>query len=197
MDHVHAVVEVVGERAYVVARTRTSPFHHLDRLVAYDLVSGEARTLTVGLENTQFHTDGARLLYARPGPCVFYGDLPPQAPDAAPVTARCPRQHLSVAVTEQHRRPRVRIWVTCPGASADRCTGSARLTARARRGGGRVALGSWRFSVAGGSGATRVLRVRLRRAAATKRRGRTRHVARLRITGSPTPQIARRIVFLR
>ena len=197
MDHVHAVVDVVGERAYVVARARTSPFHHLDRLVAYDLVSSEARTLTVGLENTQFHTDGFRLLYSRPGPCVFYGDLPAEAPDMAPVTARCPRQGLSVAVTEQHRRPRVRIWVTCPGASADRCTGSARLTARARRGGGRVALGTWRFSVAGGSSATRVLKVRLRRAAATKRRGRTRHVARLRITGSPTPPITRRIVFLR
>ena len=60
MDHVHAVVGVVGERAYVVARAQTSPFHHLDRLVAYDLVTSEARTLTVGLENTQFHTDGVR-----------------------------------------------------------------------------------------------------------------------------------------
>ena len=135
MDHVHAVVDVVGERAYVVARAQTSPFHHLDRLVAYDLVTSEARTLTVGLENTQFHTNGVRLLYSRPGPCVFYGDLPAEAPDTAPVTARCPRQGLSVAVTEQHRRPRVRIWVTCPGASADRCTGTARLTARARGGG--------------------------------------------------------------
>jgi hypothetical protein len=197
MDHVHGVVGVVGERAYVVARARTSPFHHLDRLVAYDLVTREAQTLTAALENTEFHTDGARLLYSRPGPCVFYGDLPAAPPDTAPVTARCPRQHLSLAVTEQHRRPRVRMWVTCPGASADRCTGSARLTARARHGGGRVALGSWRFSVAGGSSATRVLKVRLRRAAATKRRGRTRHVARLRITGSPTPRITRRIVFLR
>ena len=165
--------------------------------MAYDLVSSEARTLTVGLADTQFHTDGARHLYSRPGPCVFYGDLPAAAPDTAPVTARCPRQDLSVAVTERHRRPRVRIWVTCPGASADRCTGSARLTARARRGGGRVALGSWRFSVAGGSSATHVLKVRLRRAAPTKRRGRTRHIARLRITGTPTPRITRRIVFLR
>jgi hypothetical protein len=165
--------------------------------VAYDLISREARTLTVAVENTRFHTDGARLLYSRPGPCVFYGDLPAAPPDTAPVSARCPRQPLSVAVTEQHRRPRVRIWVTCPGGDADRCTGRARLTARARRGGGRVALGTWRFSVAGGSRATRVLNVRLRRAAATKRRGRTRHVARLRITGSPTPRITRRIVFLR
>jgi hypothetical protein len=197
MDHVAAVVGVIGERAYVVARAQTSPFHHLDRLVSYDLGSGEARALTVGLEDTQFHTDGARLLYSRPGPCVFYGDLPAEAPDTAPVSARCPRQGLSFAVSERHRRPRVRMWVTCPGARADRCTGSARLTARARRGGGRVALGSWRFGVAGGSSATHVLKVRLRRAAATKRRGRTRHVARLRITGSPTPRITRRIVFLR
>ena len=200
MEHVYEIVGAAGERAYVVQRLETTPYHHLDRLWSVDLGSGEARALTAGLEGTEFSTDGTRLLYSfagSDGQCVFYGDLPPEAPQRVPVSARCPRQTLTFAVTEQHRRPRVRMWVSCPGASADeRCTGSARLTARARRGGGRVTLGSWRFSVAGGSSTTHVMKVRLRRAAPTRRRGKTRHVARLRITGTRSSRIDRRIVFL-
>jgi hypothetical protein len=183
LDHVPKVVRVVGERAYVVQRRPTSPFEQLDRLVALDLAGGPPQPLTAALTDTEFFTDGARLLYAEPGPCVYYGDLPAAAPERAPV-GRCTRQNLRFDVTERHRRPRVRMWVTCPGGSADRCTGTAKLTAEGRR------LGRWRFSVAGGTGATHVLKVKLRRA-------KRRQVARLRITGSPTRPITRRIVFLR
>ena len=182
-DRVTAVVGVAGERAYVVIRQKTSPFHHLDRLWSVELGSGEAHALTVGLDGTQFHTDGARLLYSRFGTCSFYGDLPADAPDRAPVSARCPRQTLSFAVTERHRQRRVRMWVTCPGGSAERCTGRARLTLKRRT------LGTWRFSVAGGTSSTHVMKVRVARG--------KRHVARLRITGTPTRRITRRIVFLR
>ena len=194
MRRVEDIVAVVGERAYVVQRVATTPYHSLDRLWSLDLTTGEARPLTAALQNVQFHTDGARLLYATPG-CVAYGDLPVEAPQTTPA---CPRERLSFDVNEQQRRPRVRMWVSCPGASGDvPCTGTARLTAKARRGGGRVKLGRWRFSAAGGSRATHVLKVRLRRAAPTRRRGRTRHVARLRVTGSGPTRITRRIVFLR
>ena len=197
MDHVPWVVAVVGERAYVVQRTATSSFQHLDRLVAHDLATGATTPLTVGLDDTTFHTDGTRLLYSRFGSCVFYGDLPATAPDRTPTSARCPRPRMSFSVSDEQKRPRVRMWVTCPGGSAERCTGTARLTAKARRGGGRVVLGTWRFDVAGGTGATHVLKVRLARAKPTKRRGRTRHVARMRITGTPAHLNTRRIVFLR
>jgi hypothetical protein len=194
MRGVEDIVAVVGERAYVVRRVATTPYHSLDRLWSLDLASGEARPLTAALETAQFHTDGARLLYATPG-CVAYGALPVEAPQTTPA---CPRERLSFDVNEEQRRPRVRMWVSCPGASGDEpCTGTARLTAKARRGGGRVTLGTWRFSAAGGSRATRVLKVRLRRAAPTRRRGRTRHVARLRVSGSGGTRITRRMVLLR
>ena len=183
LDHVPKVVRVVGERAYVVQRLRTSPFETLDRLVALDLAGGAQQPLTAALTDPQFFTDGTRLLYTEPGPCVYYGDLPAAAPDRAP-TGRCARQALRFDVTERHRRPRVRMWVTCPGGSADRCTGTARLTSKGRR------LGRWRFSVPGGTGTTHVMKVKLRR-------GPRRQVARLRITGSPMRPITRRIVFLR
>lgn len=184
LDHVPQVVSVAGERAYVVQRTVTSPFHHLERLVGLDLAGGAPQPLTAALESTQFFTDGARLLYQQPGLCTLYGDLPAAAPERAPVTEGCPRQTLSFAVTERHRRPRARMWVTCPGGPADRCTGTAKLTAKRRT------LGRWRFSVAGGTSRTHVMHVKLRR-------GNRRQVARLRITGSPTHPITRRIVFLR
>ena len=75
------------------------------------------------------------------------------------------------------------MWVTCPGGSAERCTGRARLTLKRRT------LGTWRFSVAGGTSSTHVMKVRVARG--------KRHFARLRITGTPTHRITRRIVFLR
>ena len=184
MDHVPEVVAVVGERAFVVQRTETSSFQHLDRLVAYDLAGGAATPLTVGLEDTQFSTDGTRLLYSRFSSCVFYGDLPAAAPERTPVSARCPRPRMSFSVSDEQKRPRVRMWVTCPGGSAERCTGTARLKRK-----GRV-LGTWRFRVAGGTGATHVMKVRLGR-------HKRRVVARMRITGTPTRPITRRIVFLR
>jgi hypothetical protein len=184
MDHVPEVVGVVGERAYVVQRLQTSPFEALDRLVAVDLAGGPPQPLTAALPDTEFLTDGTRLLYSRFGTCVFYGDLPAAVPDRAPTSARCPRDRLRFDVTERHKRPRVRMWVTCPGGSADRCTGTARLRSRGRT------LGRWRFSVAGGTGRTHVMKVKLRR-------GTRRQVARLRITGSPMRPITRRIVFLR
>jgi hypothetical protein len=184
LDRVPEVVRVVGERAYVVQRIATSPYQHLDRLVALDLAGGPAQPLTAALESTTFHTDGTRLLYARVGTCVFYGDLPATAPEHTPSSARCPRQTLSFAVNERHKRPRVRMWVTCPGASAERCTGTARLRLKGRT------LGRWRFDIAGGTGETHVMKVKLRR-------GKRRQVARLRLTGSPTRPFTRRIVFLR
>ena len=184
LDHVPEVVRVAGERAFIVQRTATSPFQHVDRLVVYDLAGGTSTPLTVALEDTQFYADGTHLLFSRRGSCVFAGDLPAAAPDRSPASARCPRQTLTFVVNERHRRPRVRMWVTCPGGSAERCTGTARLTR------GRRVLGTWRFSVAGGAGATHLMKVRLGR-------GKRRVVARLRITGTPTRPITRRIVFLR
>jgi hypothetical protein len=76
------------------------------------------------------------------------------------------------------------MWVDCPGGSAERCTGTARLRAKGRT------LGTWRFSVAGGTRTTHVMKVKLPR-------GKRRQVARLRITGSPTRPVTRKIVFLR
>jgi hypothetical protein len=184
LDHVPEMVTVAGETAYAVQQLPTSPFRYLERLVAVDLVSGAVTPLTVALESTQFHTDGTRLLYSRFGGCVLYGDLPAAAPETTPAGARCGRQTLSFDVAEVHKRPRVRMWVTCPGGSAERCTGTARLTARGRT------LGRWRFSVPGGTGATHAIKVKLRR-------GKRRQVARLRVTGTPTRPFARRIVFLR
>jgi hypothetical protein len=184
LDHVPEIVAVAGETAYVVARRATSPFQSLDRLVAVDLVSGVSTPLTAALQGARFYTDGARLLYERYGTCVFYGDLPAAAPDRTPASARCPRQRLAFEVAERHKRPRVRMWVTCPGASAERCTGTARLRAKGRR------LGRWRFSVPGGTAATHAMKVKLPR-------GKRRVVGRLRVTGTPASPSTRRIVFLR
>jgi hypothetical protein len=194
MRGIEDIVAVVGERAYVVQRIATTPYSSLDRLWSLDLASGEARPLTAAFKDVQFQTDGTRLLYANAG-CVASGDLPTEAPQTTPA---CPRERLSFDVNEEQRRPRVRMWVSCPGASGDApCTGTARLTAMARRGGGRVALGTWRFRAQGGASARHTLKVRLRRAAPTRRRGKTRHVARLRITAADGTRITRRIVFLR
>jgi hypothetical protein len=179
LSGVTEVVRVVGERAYVVQRLQMSPFETLDRLVAIDLAGGPPHALTVALQDTQFETDGTRLLYQEFGGCVLYGDLPAAAPERAP----CARQPLRFDVTERHRKPRVRMWVTCPGGTADRCTGTATLRLKSGR-----RLGRWRFDVAGGSGKTHVMKVKLRK---------RRQLARLRVTGSPMRPITRRIVFLR
>ena len=178
MRGIEDIVAVVGERAYVVQRIATTPFNSLDRLWSLDLASGEAKPLTAALETAQFQTDGTRLLYTAAG-CVAYGDLPAEAPQTTPA---CPRERLSFDVNEEQRRPRVRMWVSCPGASGDApCTGTARLTAKGRR------LGTLALPRAGGgSRATRVLRVR-----------RPPRRARLRITATDGTRITRRIVFLR
>jgi hypothetical protein len=123
------------------------------------------------------------VIYHR-GQCTLYGDLP--AADTAPVAPGCPRQPFRFAVDERQRRPTVRMRVTCPGGSADRCTGTAQLTAKGPSGRGRIVLGTWRFDAAGGEIVDGTLAVP----------GRTTTVARLRIMGVPYGTFDRRIVLV-
>jgi hypothetical protein len=183
LEHVPQVVNVVGERAFVVQTLRGTPFTPLARMVGVDLGTGAVQPVTVALQGGWFTSDGARLLYSRGG-CTFYGDVPATAPERTPVSDRCPREPLNFTAYERHRRPQVRMWASCPGGSAERCTGTARLRLKGRT------LGRWRFSVAGGTRKTHVMKVRLPRSKRSL-------IARLRLTGSPTRPKSQRIVFLR
>jgi hypothetical protein len=177
-------VRVAGATVYAVTRTNADQFEALDRLWAVDVAGGSPRPVTESVFVGEFATDGARVIYRR-AQCTLYGDLP--APDAAPGATGCPRQPFSVFANERQRGRKVRVRVTCPGASADRCTGTARLTARRKRGRGRVTLGTWRFSVAGGETVAGAITVRRR----------SKSVARLRVTGTPYGTGDRRILLVR
>ena len=146
-----------------------------------DLASGEAKPLTAALRDRPVpHRRRAASVLA-PRPCVIYGDLPAETPHTTPPPAARASASASTS-TRQQRRPRVRMWVSCPGASADRCAGTARLTARAAAG------GSWRFRARGGSR-------RHARGCALRRRAPARAPADHRTTDGT--RITRRIVFLR
>ena len=180
MRGIEDIVAVVGERALRRAADRD----HAVQLARPPVVARPRERRGEAAHRRARHRpvpDRRHAAALHPPPAASrYGDLPAEAPQTTPA---CPRERLSFDVNEAQRRPRVRMWVSCPGASGDApCTGTARLTAKGRR----RALGTWRFRASGGSRATRVLRVR-----------RPPRRARLRITATDGTRITRRIVFLR
>jgi hypothetical protein len=99
-----------------------------------DLTTGAVRDISpmltrIDRTRPDLAWDGAHLAYDN-GSCVLAGDLPAAAPATMPVAAGCPRPPLTTEVKTLQRRHAVRIGARCPGGTADRCTGTARITAR-------------------------------------------------------------------
>jgi hypothetical protein len=114
--------------------------------------------------------DGAHFAYDD-GECLLVGDLPAAPAASIPTSPDCPRPPLgtSARVAAGHRA--VSAVARCPGGTADRCSGTARLQARIGR---RLrTLATRSFALAGGQSAALRLapsRARLRRVKPASRR---------------------------
>ena len=128
-----------------------------DVIRAADLATGVTRDLSPKLTRIDrvrpdVAWDGTHLAYDN-GSCVLAGDLPVATPVTMPAATGCPRPPLTTEVKTLQRKHAVRIRARCPGGSADRCAGTARITARI---GGRTrVLAAKRLDLAGG-GATQL-----------------------------------------
>ncbi len=146
-----------------------------DVIRAADLATGAIRDLSPKLTRIDrvrpdVAWDGTHLAYDD-GSCVLAGDLPAATPATMPAAPGCPRPPLTTEVKRLQRRHAVRIRARCPGGSADRCTGTARITARI---GGRTrVLAAQRLDLAGG-GATAADADRQAQPAAARARRRRR-----------------------
>jgi hypothetical protein len=160
-----------------------------ERIRAADLATGALRDVTPAFvigatEGLETVWDGAHFAYDD-GQCLLVGDLPAAPAASIPTSPGCPRPPLGTTARVAAGRRAVAAVARCPGGTADRCTGTARLQGRIGR---RVrTLATRSFELSGGQSATLTLtpaRALLRRVKPASRRHPRAHRVRLEIAAA-------------
>jgi hypothetical protein len=168
-----------------------------DVVRAAALARGDVHDVSPALLEPTVEWDGTTLAY-HDGSCAIAGDLPAAPPATLPTAPGCPRPPLETAAAVPTRRGTLRVRAMCPGGSADRCAGRARLTGRI--GHRHRVLASAAFDLAGGESTRLTLTADpalLRRVGsrAARRRGRHRVALEIRMTAGSVREPVQVVTF--